>query len=225
MYAERYSRPGGLNPGGVAFALGASGVLLFGLSLTAPHFVQHIVPTIEATNIPLPTDPPPPEHPKPQPPAALHRTMTPKPIDHVEVTDPPIPMTTSGLTGVNIDLPPMGGTASNTGETGTTGTIPLPPPPVLTAARIDSRYRDSFQPAYPADERLAEHEGRVVVRVLVGTDGRVKQVEAIIAASPAFLEATRRQALTRWRFTPATRDGVAVEAWQQMAVRFQLGQE
>ncbi|RZM18162.1 MAG: TonB family protein, partial [Sphingomonas sp.] len=128
------------------------------------------------------------------------------------------------LTGVNIDLPPMGGTAT-TGESGSAGTIPLPPPPVLTAARIDLRYRDSFQPAYPADERLAEHEGRVVVRVLVGTDGRVKQVEAISAASPAFLEATRRQALTRWRFTPATRDGVAVEAWQQMAVRFQLGQE
>ncbi len=223
MYADRYSRPGGLNPGGLAFALGASGVLLFGLSLTAPHFVRHIDPTMLVKNIPLPTDPPPPEHPRLQP-TALSKIATPKPIDHVDVTDPPIPVTTSGLTGVNIDLPPMSGAASS-GDTGTTGTIPLPPPPVLTAARIDSRYRDSFQPAYPADERLAEHEGRVVVRVLVGTDGRVKQVEAISAASPAFLEATRRQALTRWRFTPATRDGVAVEAWQQMAVRFQLGQE
>lgn len=224
MVTDRYSRPGGLNPGGVAFALGTSGVLLFGLSLTAPHFVQHFVPTVEATNIPLPTDPPPPEHPKPQPKSVLPKTVTPKPIDHVDVTDPPIPVTTGGITGVKVDLPPLGGTAT-TGDTGDAGTIPLPPAPILTPARIDARYRDSFQPAYPADERLAEHEGRVVVRVLVGTDGRVKQVEVISAASPAFLEATRRQALTRWRFTPATRDGVAVEAWQQMAVRFQLGQE
>jgi len=224
MVADRYSRPGGLNPGGLAFALGASGVLLCGLSLTAPHFVRNVVPTIVATNIPMPTDPPPPEHPKPQPKSVLPKTQLPRPIDHVEVTDPPIPITTSGFTGVKVELPPIGGTAA-TADTGDAGTIPLPPVPILTAPRIDSRYRDLFQPAYPADERLAEHEGRVVVRVLVGADGRVKQVEAVSAASPAFLEATRRQALTKWRFTPATRDGVAVEAWQQMAVRFQLGQE
>jgi protein TonB len=35
-----------------------------------------------------------------------------------------------------------------------------------------------------------------------------------------FLAATRRQALAKWRFKPATLDGVAVESWKEMTVRF-----
>jgi protein TonB len=65
-------------------------------------------------------------------------------------------------------------------------------------------------------------EGFATVRVLIGTDGRVKQVEAVKASDPAFLDATRKQALAKWRFLPATRDGEAVESWREMTVRFQL---
>lgn len=67
MQADRYASRQGLNPGGVGFALGTCGVLLFGLSLTAPHFVRNIVPTITATNIPLDSPPPPKPDPKPVP--------------------------------------------------------------------------------------------------------------------------------------------------------------
>ena len=65
----------------------------------------------------------------------------------------------------------------------------------------------------------AEMEGFATVRVLIGTDGRVKQVEA---SDTAFLDATRKQALSKWRFLPATRDGEPVESWREMTVRFQL---
>jgi periplasmic protein TonB len=60
----------------------------------------------------------------------------------------------------------------------------------------------------------------VVVRVLIGVDGRVKQVERVSADSDGFFEATQRQALARWRFKPATRGGVPVESWKQMNVHF-----
>lgn len=224
MYADRYSRPGGLNPGGLTLALGTSAVLLFGLSLTAPHFERHFVPTITATNIPLPTDPPPPEHPKPQP-SNAPSSAKPRPAEHVDVSPAPVPLPIGEATVVKVDLPQPVDSFPTAGSGAGSAPIPQPRAPVLVQPKIDSRYLGSFQPAYPADERLAEHEGRVVVRVLVGTDGRVKQVEPVSTASPAFLEATRRQALTRWRFTPATRDGVAIEAWREMAVRFQLGVE
>jgi protein TonB len=71
-------------------------------------------------------------------------------------------------------------------------------------------------------ERRAEREGRVTVRVLIGEDGRVKQVELVSAASEAFFAATREQALAKWRFTPATKDGIPQEAWRTMSVSFVL---
>jgi protein TonB len=42
------------------------------------------------------------------------------------------------------------------------------------------------------------------------------------ADDPSFLEATRKQALAKWRFLPATRDGQPVESWREMTVRFEL---
>ena len=30
------------------------------------------------------------------------------------------------------------------------------------------------------------------------------------------------QAVSKWRFLPATRDGEAIESWREMTVRFQL---
>ncbi|MBA2920969.1 TonB family protein [Sphingomonas sp. MAH-20] len=65
-------------------------------------------------------------------------------------------------------------------------------------------------------------EGITVVKVLIGTDGRVKQVAIVSTDDPLFADATERQALRRWRFRPATRDGIAVESWKQMTVRFEL---
>lgn len=46
--------------------------------------------------------------------------------------------------------------------------------------------------------------------------------ECVSAASEAFCRATRAQALARWRFRPATRDGVATAAVQTLTVRFTL---
>ncbi len=60
------------------------------------------------------------------------------------------------------------------------------------------------------------------MRVLVGADGRVRQVERVSATSDAFFMATESQALRRWRFKPGTRDGVAQEAWRVMTVTFRL---
>ena len=95
-------------------------------------------------------------------------------------------------------------------------------PPVLVAATVDPRYARDLQPEYPAGERRAERTGTVTVRVTIGRDGRVTAAECIASASDAFCRATRAQALSKWRFRPATRDGVAVESTREMTVRFQL---
>ena len=97
-----------------------------------------------------------------------------------------------------------------------------PAPPPLVLAKLDPRYAAGFQPDYPASEQRREVEGAVRVRVLIGTDGRVKAVELVSTDSPGFFEETKRRALAKWRFKPATRGGVPEESWQVMTVRFEI---
>ena len=60
------------------------------------------------------------------------------------------------------------------------------------------------------------------VTVLVGTDGRVKDIQLIESPHEDFWSATRKQALRKWRFTPATKDGKPVESWMTLKVLFQI---
>lgn len=119
--------------------------------------------------------------------------------------------------------PPTPGPA--TGNPGTGEGIALPPAPapipVLTEAALDTRFADQFQPPYPPGKQRLGEEGRAVLRVLIGADGRVKKVERV-SGDDAFLSVSERQALRRWRFKPATRDGLAVEAWKMITVRFEI---
>lgn len=227
MQTDRYNghRRGGLDVNGMALALGATAALLFGLTLTAPHFTKAEDPPLVIESIPADPPPPLPPEPKPKPQPEL-RHLDPMPAarpDPVDVTRPPV------APPVGADLAPATETLPNPGTTvgtGLGGTIPQPVHvPVERGARLDSRYADTFQPDYPMGERTAERAGRVVVRVLIGTDGRVKTVEQVSAPNAAFFEATRKRALAKWRFVPATRDGVAIETWQQIGVLFQLDTE
>lgn len=95
--------------------------------------------------------------------------------------------------------------------------------PVLVAPSLDPRYRDRFQPAYPPASRRAGEAGSVVVSVLVGVDGRVADAEVARSSGYGRLDnAAIRQALSAWRFRPATRDGVAVQSRHQITVTFVL---
>ena len=116
------------------------------------------------------------------------------------------------------ELPPQ-----PSGDLGNTSAAePLKPVPVETRADIDPRFLHDLQPPYPPALERGEVEGVVTVRVQVGTDGRILAVELIRADDPAFFSATRDQALRRWRFKPALRDGVAVVSWVQKTVRFTI---
>jgi periplasmic protein TonB len=101
--------------------------------------------------------------------------------------------------------------------------LPTPvPPPVRVEARLDPRFADRLQPPYPASEERMGNEGTVVVRVTIGTDGRVTAVQKVRATSDAFFRATQQHALSQWRFRPATEDGKPVETTQQLTVKFEL---
>lgn len=119
----------------------------------------------------------------------------------------------------------QGGTAV-TGDAGAGTTVVLPPPPppapVRHAAEFDPRYASALQPPYPGSEQRAGREGHVQVRVTIGPDGRVTAVARLSATSEAFWEVTRQQALSRWRFRPATVDGRPVEDSKVLNLTFRL---
>ncbi len=124
-------------------------------------------------------------------------------------------------------LQPSAGDAGPSGGTATGGDAvvePVKPPPGLTrSASIDPRYRTDFEAPYPPASRRMGEEGTVVVRVVVGIDGRV--VRAVVARSSGFERldaAALKQALAKWRFVPALSDGRAVEAEREIPVTFRL---
>ncbi|QXQ06979.1 TonB family protein [Sphingosinicellaceae bacterium] len=126
---------------------------------------------------------------------------------------------------VPLTLDPTGGVDGDiiAGLSGGTVEIVKPPAGITRSAAIDPRYRADFEAPYPpASQRLGE-AGTVVVRVVVGIDGRV--VRASIAQSSGFPrldDAALKRALAKWRFVPALRDGAPVEAEREVPVTFRL---
>jgi len=204
----------------MGLALALNGTIVIGLiAFAAPHFVR--VPDHPLVLVPIKLQPPPPPVETPPPPEAREEKLPPP--SAVDTVEPLVP-TPAPESPVFIAEPPT--PPAPTGGIGTGGGVePIKLPPVIVAPLRDPRYAANFQPDYPANERRAGHEGRVVVRVLVGTDGRVKQVQKVSAASDDFFAVTERRALDKWRFKPGTRDGVPIEAWQTVSLSFVLNDE
>ncbi len=84
-------------------------------------------------------------------------------------------------------------------------------------------YARSPPPAYPAVARRRGLQGTVTVRVLVGADGSVENAEVADSSGfDALDDAALETVRSRWRFVPARHDGLAVESWVLVPIRFSL---
>lgn len=99
-------------------------------------------------------------------------------------------------------------------------------PPVLldhSASYPGDAYAVAVDRSFLTPElRLLASEGRVVVRVLVHADGTVGTVLVNQSSGKPALDRAALGAAASWRFQPATRDGVAIDAWAVIPVRFVL---
>lgn len=77
-------------------------------------------------------------------------------------------------------------------------------------------------PKYPPAARRRGAEGRVVLAVQVGADGRARTIELRQSSGHADLDAAALKAVRRWRFAPASRGGVSVEGLAIVPIRFRL---
>lgn len=216
MYANRFGEGPRFRPASLGAAVAINGGLIAALLLASPQFVPRILPKPPMTIIEIAPEPEPTVAPEPRAaqPQAQPTAVPLAPVREVEVLQPsPNEVLTGPVTGDPPGVP---------GGTGTTEVKSEPVVvPLFVAAREDPRYLTDFQPPYPDYERDAGREDVVRLRVLIGVDGRVKQVERI-GGRDSFVRVATNHALAKWRFRPATRGGVPEESWRVMTVRFQL---
>lgn len=186
----------------------------------------------EPVKPPEPPKPEPPKRAEPRPPRPKQAADKPPPPERIEA---PVALALTGLTnapgGMAIQKgdydsfgsaavkatpettrPTVGGTLD--GDPNGVGTAPKAEPKRV-AARVKTRPKGEW----PAD--APPRAGAVLVRLslLVGTDGRVKQVKVVRKAGPAFDREAREVGL-RAVFEPATVDGTPVESWVPWDVEF-----
>ena len=212
FFAQKRNSPGGLALVVLLHAALIAAVIL----IKSPQFIRHMGGPLIVTTYPVevdpPRDPPPPQrHPQPSTESLDHRT----PPEHSPFTGPTVDTSRGPID--------PGTTTVGTGDTIVRDPPPPPPPAVRHAAEIDSS--SALQPPYPPSEQRMSREGRVQIRVTIGANGRVIAVARLAATSDAFWQVTERQALTRWRFRPATVDGRPVEDSKVLTISFRLVDE
>lgn len=201
---------------GVVVALHAA-VIAAILMVKGPVWVRPAYRPLVTTFVPAPRTPPP----DPRP-ATRHETPRSTPIYTPPQHNPPIaPNDNHATTTATADPGPIRVAEGSGHDAGDSPTIPVHQP-VFVQPQVDPRYRDSLQPPYPPSEQRMEHEGTVRVRITIAPDGRVSAIERLSATSDAFWRVTERQALSRWRFRPATEDGRPIAGTMTLTLTFRL---
>ncbi len=97
----------------------------------------------------------------------------------------------------------------------------VPEPPV-SAPRFDADYLENPAPAYPLAARRRGLQGTVRLEVLVGRDGRAKEIKLAESSGAPELDEAAQRAVREWRFAPARRGSDPIDASVIVPVRFQL---
>lgn len=74
-------------------------------------------------------------------------------------------------------------------------------------------------PAYPALYMKAKMRATVVVRCIIDKNGRVRDPQVIVPSRPPFNESVL-SAVQRWRYTPGSINGQAVDSYFDLTVNF-----
>jgi protein TonB len=100
--------------------------------------------------------------------------------------------------------------------------IAAPAAEIEDAGMIHPAQSDSgnVAPIYPEEARRRHEQGTVVLWLVVGPDGAMKDVQIRQSSGSPSLDAAARNRLLTWHFRPATRDGVAVEDSFSFVINF-----
>jgi TonB family protein len=83
------------------------------------------------------------------------------------------------------------------------------------------RIHSAVKPDYPADLAKANEPGGAIMELIIGADGNIKDARVMRASHPEFGQAAL-EAIHRWIFVPALKDGQPVESRWRMAMVFSI---
>lgn len=138
----------------------------------------------------------------------------PKP-DFVEKLDPPDPVPPVAV--VVAERSPMDKPEVSLPQTPSQQSLP-----VEVVPSADLAYRQHHKPRYPAQAIRMRHEGEVVLLVLVGVDGSVREINVQRSSGYPELDRAAIRAARTWKFRPGTRGGVPYQAWARVPIAFNL---
>lgn len=108
-------------------------------------------------------------------------------------------------------IPSPGG--SQTGSPDSAETIRQPAVPL---------YRRNPPPTYPRMAKARGYQGRTLLKVLVGPDGRVKEIAVADSSGYAVLDEAAVKTVRQWLFEPARQGLAPVAMWVTVPIRFQI---
>lgn len=97
-----------------------------------------------------------------------------------------------------------------------------PGPAFAEAVGEPPGFVDRVEPRYPRDSRLAGREGVVRLRLRIGADGALRQIEIAVGSGDAALDRAAVTAATASTYRPARVGGRPVEAAVESTYRFEL---
>lgn len=167
-------------------------------------------PPAEKLQTPAPRQP----APAPAKPQAQPAPVLPQPV----ATPAPAPAP------VAVEAAPVAAPAPAAIEASPMGAAPTAPP---APARIqlpssDAAYLNNPRPAYPALSRRLGEQGKVVVRVLIGVDGRAQQAEVGTSSGYERLDQAALATVRSWRYVPGKRNGMPEAMWFNVPINFVL---
>jgi protein TonB len=138
-------------------------------------------------------------------------------IEPVPIPGPEVLLSDFGFPRNGKPIGPEGGPGTNVGTPD-----PSPPDgtPAFAGADTPPELVDAPKPAYPDWAKEAGVEGKVLLRVLVGKDGRPRKV--IATGGVRALGEDAAKAVMRWTFRPALSNGNPIEVWVEVPVVFRL---
>jgi TonB family protein len=89
----------------------------------------------------------------------------------------------------------------------------------LSASSQDPKALSQAAPVYPGAMQYANREGAVLVAFTITADGHVTDA-IVVSSTRREFEAPTLAAVAQWKFTPGTRDGVAVSTPARQLVTF-----
>ena len=98
---------------------------------------------------------------------------------------------------------------------------PVPAPEPSAGASIP-RPLDAPAPRYPVDALRRRQQGTVLLRVHVDARGNPGDIDVVAGSGSRSLDRAAVEAVGRWRFAPATRDGEPVAGTVQVPIDFTL---